>query len=182
MALPRALTPPPPPRYVYTRPARPAAGNRAEADRAFRAGIEAQKGEQSQAALEAYQRATAADPQFFEAWNNLGLAAHDMGRAEPALTAFETALALRPDSAEARYNFAVALRDTGYLLDAASEFQQVLLVNPGDVRTHLALGNLYAQRLKQPQNARPYYRRVLDLDPNNPQAAALRAWLRNNPG
>lgn len=179
---PRTVTPPPvSPRYAYTRPARPAAGNRAEASRAFSAGIEAQQASQLQPALEAYQRATLADPQFFEAWNNLGLAAHDLGKSDTALAAFENALALRPDSAEVRYNFAVTLRDAAYPLDAASELQQVLTVNPADVRTQLALGNLYAQRLKDPQKARNYYRKLLELDPNHAQAAAVRAWLRNNP-
>ena len=186
-ATPRAVTPrvtPPPPsaRYAYTRPLRPAVGNRPDATLAFRAGIEAQAANRPQEAFDAYQRATLADPQFLEAWNNLGLAAHALGKSELALTAFENALAVRPDSAEARYNFGVALRDAGYPLDAVSEFQQVLITSPADVRTHLALGNLCAQRLKQPQQARPHYRRVLDLDPANPQAAAIRAWLRSNPG
>jgi tetratricopeptide (TPR) repeat protein len=174
--------PPPIPRYTYARPARPAAGNRAEAERAFRTAVEAHQSGRALGALDDYQRATRADPQFFAAWNNLGLALHEVGRYEQALTALELALGLDPDSTEARYNLGVALRDAGYPLDAASEFQQVLATSPADVRTHLALGNLYAQRLRDTAKARAHYRRVLDLDPDNPLAGNIRTWLRNNPG
>lgn len=176
------LPEPPPARYTYVRPAVPGAGNRAEANRAFRAGIEAQQQGRVREAVTDYQQATRADPQFFEAWNNLGLATHETGRLEQSLRAFEMALALRPDSAEARYNFAVALRDAGYPRDAASEFQQVLVTHPADIRAHLALGNLYSQRLGDISKARAHYRRVLELDPNHPQAPSIRAWLRDHPG
>ena len=181
-ATPRITPLPSPPRYAYTRPSKPAAGNRPEADRAFRAGVQAQQAGEFQSALDSYQRATTSDPQFFEAWNNLGLAAHDLAKPDVALPALEAALSIRPDSSEARYNFAVALRDAGYALDAATEFQQALVTSPSDVRTHVALGNLYAQRLKDTTKARACYRRALDLDPNHPQAPAIRAWLKANPG
>jgi tetratricopeptide (TPR) repeat protein len=98
-----------------------------------------------------------------------------------SLVAYEYALALRPDSADARYNFALALKQANYFQDAAHELEVLLKGDPRDVRSHLALGNLEAQELRQPASAREHYRKVLEYDPRNPQADAIRHWLAQNP-
>ena len=91
------------------------------------------------------------------------------------------ALAIQPDSADARYNFALALKAAGYVTDAVNELRKLLASNPGDVRAHLALGNLYAQQLYDVPRARAQYSRVLQLDPRNSQAADIQFWLSSNP-
>ena len=58
--------------------------------------------------------------------------------------------------------------------------KKVLAANPNEVRVHLALANLYAQKLHDPNLARDEYLKVLDLDPNNAQAADIRYWLSLN--
>ena len=45
---------------------------------------------------------------------------------------------------------------------------------------HLTLANLYAEEFHQPAAARPHYLKVLELDPQNSQATAIRYWLRDN--
>ena len=52
---------------------------------------------------------------------------------------------------------------------------------PGEARAHVALANLYAQQLGQPARAREHYLRLLELDPQHPQATAIRYWLEANP-
>jgi hypothetical protein len=49
------------------------------------------------------------------------------------------------------------------------------------VRAHFALANLYSQQLGQPGKARAHYLRLLELDPQHPQATAVRYWLEANP-
>ena len=164
-------------RYTYKSPAKPAAGSRAEAERAFAQGVQAQQTQHLPEALQAYRRALQADPSYFDAWYNFGLAATEAGNFQSALSAYETALALRPDSLDARYNFALVLKQANYSLDAARELEKVLAAYPNDSRSHLALGNLYAQQLRQPAKARPHYVKVLESDPRNPQAGAIRYWL-----
>ena len=46
---------------------------------------------------------------------------------------------------------------------------------------HYALANLYAQPLRQPAKAREHYQKVLELNPNFPQAAVVHDWLWANP-
>jgi Tfp pilus assembly protein PilF len=73
------------------------------------------------------------------------------------------------------------LRQSSYWLDAANELEKVLASYPHESRAHLALGNLYAQQLGQPDKARNHYLRVLEIDPRNPQAGLIRYWLADNP-
>lgn len=170
------------PRYAYRRVSKPATGDAQRARLAVTRGIEAHRAKRLTEAMAAYREAIEADPSCFEAYYNLGVAAYEAKAYQTALMAYETALALEPDSAAARYNFALALRDSGYLLDAAAELEKVVAANPIDTRAHLALGNLYAQRLGNRAQARVHYLRVLELDPGHPQATAIRYWLAANPG
>jgi Flp pilus assembly protein TadD len=65
--------------------------------------------------------------------------------------------------------------------DAVNELEKILATNPDEVRAQLALGNLYAQQLRNPSQARQHYLKVLELDPHNPQANDIRFWLTANP-
>ena len=136
--------------------------------------------------MSGYRAATQADPGFFEAQCNLGLAAYDAGELPLSLFAYETALAITPASFNARFNFALALKKANYLVDAAQELERLLVINPAETQAHLAaahlmLANLYSEQFHQARIARPHYLKVLEFDPGNSQATAIRYWLRDNP-
>lgn len=165
------------PRYVYLRPAAPSAGDVQAGNLWFAKGLDAQRDGRFMEALQAYQAAVDANPAFFEAYYNFVVAALQLGRVRDALRMSEYALALRPDSKDARFNFALSLRRAGYFQDAAEELEQLLRRHPNDTRAWLALGNLYAQQLGQPERARQCYQRLLALEPGHPEAEAVRYWL-----
>jgi tetratricopeptide (TPR) repeat protein len=169
------------PRYIYRSPEKPGLGDRASAERAFAQGVQEQQVRKLPEAIQAYRRAAQVDPGFFDAHYNLGLAASENGNLGLALAAYETALAIQPESLDARYNFGLVLKQAGYVLDAMAEFERILTNYPNDSRTHLALGNLYAQQLQQPAKARPHYLAVLATAPQSPQAGAIRYWLSDHP-
>jgi tetratricopeptide (TPR) repeat protein len=168
-------------RYIYISPAKPASGNHAEAERSFTQALHAQQLQHVQEALQAYRMATKLDPAYYEAYYNLGLAAAAAGESSAALAAYENALAIRPESLDARYNFALVLKQANYPLDSVHELEKLLNSYPNETRAHLALGNLYAQVLHQPANARQHYLKVIETDPKHPQASAIRNWLSTNP-
>jgi tetratricopeptide (TPR) repeat protein len=172
---------PPAARYSYRSPRKPTSGNRPEAERSFTQGLQAQQAQRLPEAIQAYRRAIQVDPGFYDAYYNLGLAASQSGNIEMALGSYEIALAIRPESLDARYNFALVLKQANFPLDAVAELEKILTTYPNESRTHLALGNLYAQQLQQPAKARPHYLKVLESDPRNPQAAPIRYWLTENP-
>ncbi|MCI0748430.1 MAG: tetratricopeptide repeat protein [Verrucomicrobia subdivision 3 bacterium] len=169
------------PRYRYISPARPKAGNRREAERYFAQGVKAQQAGQLPQGLAAYQKASQADPSYFDAHYNRGLAAYEIGRWSQSLASYEVALALKPESIDTRYNFALSLKQAGYLLDAAEELKKILKASPDDARAHLSLANIYAQQLHQPRLARPHYLKVIETNPNHPKASEIRFWLAANP-
>ncbi len=169
------------PRYQYQSPRKPAAGDRVAASGAF---TKAQIYEQSSRgtdAMQAYRQAATFDPGWFEAQYNYGVFAYRLRDFSAALSAYEMALAIQPDSVNARINFALTLKAAGYASDAVSELKKVATASPGEVRAQLALGNLYAQQLRDPVKARAYYLKVLELDPRNTQANDIRFWLSANP-
>ena len=67
--------------------------------------------------------------------------------------------------------------------DAATydEFKKILASRPDEARVHLALANIYAQTLHDTSLARRHYLKVLELEPDSPQASDIRFWLAGNP-
>jgi tetratricopeptide (TPR) repeat protein len=168
------------PRYAYTAPAKPAAGDRHAAEGAFTKARLAEQDENWPDALQWYQSAADLDASWFEAQYNAGVIAHRLNNYTVALPRYEFALAIQPDSVDARYNFSLALKAAGYAPDAADELKKILAVNPEEVRAHLALANLCAQSLHDTAQARQHYQKVLELQPDNPQAGDIRFWLSAN--
>jgi len=175
-----AKGPPTFPRYGYQSPAHPAPGDRRAASGAFTRARVFEQEAQWMDAMQEYRTATQFDPSWFEAQFNFGVLSFRLGNHRQAIEAYEMALAIEPDSIDARYNFALALKAAGYVPDAVNELKKILARAPDEVRAHLALGNLYAQKLRQPNEAREHYLKVLELDPGNPSAAEIRYWLSIN--
>jgi Tfp pilus assembly protein PilF len=169
------------PRYEYLSPARPAAGDRKAANAAFMQAQDAERNQKTAEALQFYKQAATLDPSWFEAQYNAGVLAYRQQGIATALGSFERALAIQPDSVNARYLFALALKAGNYVPDADNELQKILADHPDEMRAHLALANLCAGPLRDPALARVHYRKVLELNPNVPQAADIRAWLASNP-
>jgi tetratricopeptide (TPR) repeat protein len=168
-------------RYRYHSAARPEPGDHLAAEQVFAQGFKAQQDGRLADAMQAYRQAAQLDPAYFEACYNLGLAAVNAGKPDQGLDAYERALAIRPESLEARLYFAQALKQANYPVDAADELEKVLVRYPNYASAHLTLGNLYARDLHQPAKARAHYLKVLENDPRNPQATAIRYWLIANP-
>lgn len=180
---PRVAKPPVAPgRYAYLAPALPRPGNRRAAESAFAQGQQSQRADRQAEALQSFRRAAQLDPAYFEAYYSVGLTAFNQRSFQVALTAWEFAMAIRPDNPDVRYNFALTLKAAGYHQDAADELEKLLSLHPDEARGHLTLGNLYADELRDVPRARRHYYKVLQLDPRNPQAQAIRYWLVANPG
>jgi len=168
-------------RYKYRVHSAAKPGDRGEAERLLAQGVHEEELNRLSDAIKTYRRAVKADPSFFDAKYNLGVAAFEAGDLTECLSAYDDALAVNPLSLKARFNFAVALQKAGYPADAAIEMEQLLSDNPGEARAHFALANLYSQQLGQPGKARAHYLRLLELDPQHPQATSVRYWLEANP-
>lgn len=176
-----ATTARPPPsevkRYSYLRPPTPAPGDRAAARPLLSEALNEHRRGRLESAIALYEQSLRLDPSLAEAHRNLAAAQLARDQVPEALASSERALALEPGSVHARLNFALALERGGFPLDAAAEAEKVVVTHPEDVAAHLLLGNVYAQRLDQPDRARPHYLKVIELEPEHPQSAAIRRWL-----
>jgi tetratricopeptide (TPR) repeat protein len=179
----KIVQPAPPafPRYLYLSPRKPQAGDRRTASGAFTRAREFEQDLRWLDVLQSYRQAAELDPGWFEAQYNYGVVACRLRNFNQSLAAYEMALAIQPDSVGARYNFALALEAAGYVPDAVNELVKIVAANPNEVRAHLALGNLYAQQLRDPVRARRHYLKVLAVNPGNPQAGDIQFWLSSNP-
>jgi tetratricopeptide (TPR) repeat protein len=179
----KIVQPAPPafPRYLYLSPRKPPAGDRRTASGAFTRAREFEQDSRWLDAMQSYRQAAELDPGWFEAQYNYGVVAYRLRNYNQSLAAYEMALAIQPDSVDARYNFALALEAAGYVTDAVNELEKIVAANPNEVRAHLALGNLYAQQLRDPVRARRHYLKVLEVNPRNPQAGDIQFWLSSNP-
>lgn len=179
----KMIPPAPPtfPRYLYLSPRKPRAGDRKAATQSFTAGYQSEQNHDLTAALDSYRKAAELDPAWFEAQYNYAVLAYRLRDFNRSLAASEMALALRPDDTDARYNFALALKAAGFMTDAVNELNKIVAANPDEARAQLALGNLYAEQLRDPARARQHYLKWLALDPHNPQATNIRFWLSDHP-
>lgn len=179
-----AVQQPPPPvyeRYKYVNPPAPKPGDRPAAEKAFALGAQAQEQGKLTDAISHYRASAQSDPSYFEAWFNLAIASGRLGNSLASLEAYERALASQPHSLTARFNFALALQRSNFPDDAVAELTRLSADFPKEGRIHFALGNVHAQMMRRPDLARPHYSRVLELEPQHPQSAALRQWLAQNP-
>ncbi|MGC3958952.1 MAG: tetratricopeptide repeat protein [Verrucomicrobiota bacterium] len=160
---------------------KPKAGDRKAAEAELVRGQQEQRAKRVAEALQFYRRAANLDESYFEAHYCLGLAAFEIRNFKLAATAWQSAIALRPDSGDARYNYALTLKADGRPREAAAELEKLLTLHPDEARAHLILGILYADPVRDIPRARQHYQKVLQLDPRNPQAEAIRYWLVANP-
>jgi tetratricopeptide (TPR) repeat protein len=171
------VSPPVGPRYVAQVNGVPAGGNRAEAEVFHQQGLKAAQERQLPEAMRQYEAALKADPAYYDAAYNLGVAAFEGGELPRALRAFELALAVNPQAINAHYSFALVLMRAGYPVDSAQHWESYLEKNEGNVPARFTLANLYAVDLRDSVRACAHYRKVLALEPQHPQVVAIRDYL-----
>lgn len=71
------------------------------------------------------------------------------------------------DSSQSIVNQAMELAKAGRADEAKAQLQSILQTNPNDEDALVALGLLLSQTFERPADARPYFERALEANPNN---------------
>jgi len=108
--------------------------------------------EDAEAALQAYQRAIAADPALLDAHINLGRLLHEAGRFAKAEQVYREAVKTCGSDALLLYNLGVLLDDMERKAEAMQAYEAALRGDPGLADCHYNLALLY-ERLKRPKDA-----------------------------
>ncbi len=112
----------------------------------------------------------AAHPALGEAWNDLAVLQHASQRLEPAVIASGIACEIEPDHPDFRRTRAAILLDAGRVEEAGKTIVPVLMANPDDVDALILAGDITIAA-GQPADARPFFRRALEIDPGCGRAA-----------
>ncbi|MED5618157.1 tetratricopeptide repeat protein [Ideonella sp. BN130291] len=105
------------------------------------------------AAEAAYREALAQDPDFANAYVNLGALLCDAGRCQDALTVFDLALARCPDEALLHFNRAIALEDLGQDEAALHSYEAAIRLMPDFADAHFNAARVCQDKLARPQQA-----------------------------
>ena len=116
------------------------------------------------AAIQAYERALALQPDFVEAGINLGALYVGVGRLEAAAAALERALAGDPERVEALNNLGLIYRERGRLEEARDLYVRALQLQPNLAQAHFNLGLVY-RGLGQREQAIEHLKEAIRLDP-----------------
>jgi Flp pilus assembly protein TadD len=109
-----------------------------------------------------YRSALADNPEFKEAWMNLGLAAFSQGRTEEAQACQREALRLDPESPDAQNNLGMIHYSLGHLAEAENCFRAALRLDSAQANATLNLGSV-RQLLGHVEEAEGLFRRALAL-------------------
>lgn len=131
------MTQTPPPR----RPKKPS--DRERARRFLRDGLARQEAGHPDEAAELYRAALGIDPDYAEAWFNLGSRHLLDGRYEEALTHFDRALEAKPDLEVAANNRALVLSYLGRQDAAEAQFRAVIETSPDNAQVWKNLSDLH---------------------------------------
>jgi Flp pilus assembly protein TadD len=109
-----------------------------------------------------YHRAVALDPEFKEAWMNLGLVILSRGGLDEALSCQRQALLIDPDSADAQNNLGMVHYAQGNIAEAENCFRSALRLRPDYANATLNLGST-RQILNHVEEAETLFHRALGL-------------------
>ena len=130
------------------------------------AGQAALQNRNSQAALDAFKRASEVDPKNKYVWNGLGAAYMGLQRNSDAVGAFQKQLELNPYDSYANSGIGFAYALDRKWPEAAAAFQKQLDVNPLDPTAHAALANALMEQRKFTE-AVPELEKAASLQPRN---------------
>lgn len=142
----------------------------------FDRGVDAEADGRPADASHAYRQAVALDPDFVEAWFNLGNAEYDVDDRRAAAIAYERAVAIDPAYAEAWNNLGNVRGELGELTAAIDAYHRALAIEPTYADAHYNLADTLAL-LGDADGARRHWLAYLEQDPHSSDAAHIRARL-----
>lgn len=135
----------------------------------FLKGLSFKEAGDSSKAVSSFLTASEQDPEFYEAWMQLGLL---FGVANDPNTEFyyDNALRIRPESMEALYNQAVYFQNNDRFDEAASNYRRMALIDSIDTRSFYNRGYIHLVHEENFDSAAYYFNKTLLLNPKHVNA------------
>ena len=116
------------------------------------------------------QRAIREQPDYFEAYNNLGVQYQKLRQWSEAIQAYRRAIELRPNSAKAHVNLAAVFLEQEQTQQALESLEAARKAEPGSALVHLLLGQLYLGK-QDYLKAQEFLETATRLSPQNSRQA-----------
>ena len=127
------------------------------------------------AAIAAYEKATALDPSFSQPYNQMGYAYRFLGRYDKAEQAFQKYIELIPNDPNPYDSYAELLMKMGRFEESIKSYEKALSVDPHFVASYVGIGNDRVF-MGQPAEARRTYAKLLEVARNDGEKLQAHFW------
>lgn len=128
------------------------------------------------------EKIVAQDPKNKNAWLSLGNDYFDTEQAQKAINAYGKVLEMEPNNPNVLTDQGVMYRKVGWYDKALENFDKAQKIDPKHVQSLFNAGIVYAVDLKDHVKARPYWKRILEIDPNSATAMQVKSMMQGGGG
>jgi cytochrome c-type biogenesis protein CcmH/NrfG len=132
---------------------------------------------QTQQRVAMLEQVVAREPKNVQAWIQLGNDYFDLRQAQQAINAYGKALEIQPDNPDVLTDQGVMYREVRQYDRAVANFERANQVQPRHLQSLYNVGIVYAFDLNQPDKAIQAWSRIVELDPQSPQALQARTQM-----
>ncbi len=124
------------------------------------------------------EKIVAQDPKNLNAWISLGNDYFDTEQSQKAINAYGKALEIEPNNPNILTDQGVMFRKVGWYDKALANFEKAQKIDPKHLQSLFNEGIVYAVDLKDHVKARPYWRKILEIDPNGPTGMQVKSLMQ----
>jgi len=126
------------------------------------------------------EKIVAQDPKNLNAWLSLGNDYFDTEQAQKAIHAYGKVLEIEPNNPNVLTVKGVSFRKVGWYDKALANFELAQKIDPKHVQSLFNSGIVYAVDLKDHVKARPYWKKILEIDPNSATAMQVKSLMQGS--
>ncbi|NTV48633.1 MAG: tetratricopeptide repeat protein [Geobacteraceae bacterium] len=128
------------------------------------------------------EKVVAQDPKNLNAWISLGNDYFDMDQPQKSINAYTKALEIDPNNPNVLTDQGVMFRKVGWFDKAIANFEKANKIDPKHLQSLFNIGLVYSIDLKDHVKARPYWKKIMEIDPNSPTAQQVKGMMGQQGG
>ena len=117
-------------------------------------------------AINYFEEAIRLNPNFSEAYNNLGNIKKRVGKIDEAISCFEKAIQLKENNIQAYLNLANIYKENKYFKELIKIYEKILSFNQNDIKTLYNLGSAYLF-LGKISEGKYYFEKIIEINKNH---------------
>jgi len=117
-------------------------------------------------AINYFEEAIRLNPNFSEAYNNLGNTKKRVGKIDEAISCFEKAIQLKENNIQAYLNLANIYKENKYFKELIKIYEKILSFNQNDIKTLYNLGSAYLF-LGKISEGKNYFEKIIEINKNH---------------